>query len=216
MHTKLLIFCFSLLAPWLLAQQTKDYQPLAGIKAQVLGSIIYPGLQLGYERPYQVTKGMSGNATKYYKERYIAGHLGFYHHARFHTNLMLQGEWIARNQKTKGFFYEFNTGLGISRTFLAGPAYEVNEQGEVSKIPLAGNWFAMLSVGGAAGYNLRLNQKQDFTIFSRLRGLFFFPYNNVLYGRPSLELGLTYHLYAPKWNGRLKEKTKNRQKTAKS
>jgi hypothetical protein len=170
------------------------YSPATGIKGSYLGSIIHPGFKLSLERPYQFTKvdqiGRS-KTRESYKERYFAYSLGMYHHQHYHTNFFLQTEWIGRHQKGNGFFYESSAGIGISRTFVDGPAYLVTEEGEVYKVLLSGNWYGLVSVGASIGYNAELSNQIPVSIFMKHQWLVLGPYNGFITPRPTLEMGLT-------------------------
>jgi hypothetical protein len=203
-----------------------EYSPATGVRGSILGSIIYPGFKIGVDRPFKYTKvekfrtmsPVFGNKTKtYYKERYLSYNFGMYHQKSYHTNYLVQTEWIARRQKSKGFYVESSFGLGLSRTFVDGATYSVSDNGEIKKVPLAGNWFALASVGGGIGYNANSMKQKPFSIYLKHQWIFLFPYNAFVTPRPIVELGFNYNL-SGFWDAspKFKHKTKQSRKFSNS
>ncbi len=158
-------------------------------------SLIYPGAALGIDYPIQeiqLTKSWKdGRSKTIVKQRYLSGTLGFYHHKGFHDNIYILPEWVMKRSKGEYWFSEFNFGLGYSRTFLGGTTYKVDENGNVSIIPLAGYSYAIAVAGFGMGYNLKAGNI-PFSIYSRINMLAIFPYNSTIYPRPALEIGIVY------------------------
>jgi hypothetical protein len=219
MKELLIVFALLLSAVWGFSQ-TGQPENLAetGIRGSFAGSIIYPGFVAGIERPYSIIQRdkirKKGIKTKY-TERYLAYNFGFYYHPTFHTNLFFQVERIRRRQKSSGIYGEYGLGLGWSRTFLSGPAFKVNNDGEVKRAPLAGNFYGLFSVSGAVGYNLNLKHHLPYKVFLKPSLLFMFPYNKLFYMRPLLEAGIIYNpgnfwTAHPKYRLKVKDRTKKR------
>jgi hypothetical protein len=97
-----------------------------------------------------------------------------------------------RRSGTGGFFSEFSPGLGYSRTFLGGTTYEVNDNGDVKIEKNAGYNYALVTVGGGAGYSFYKKKGIPLSVYSRLNVLMMFPYNSTIYLRPAIELGVIY------------------------
>jgi len=174
-----------------------SYIPTTGVRGAAMGSIVYPGIKIGLERPYKYTKMDKVNSKRtktYFKERYMSYSLAMYHHERYHSNFLLQIEWVKRIQKRKGFYYEGSLGTGISRTFVDGPTYKVTKDGEIKKVPLSGNWYALISAGGSIGYNFNFKMQKPFSIFVKHNWLLLFPYNGFITPRPTIELGFNYNI----------------------
>ena len=188
------------------------YRPQTALRAAYLGALIYPGFRLGIERPFkstQVTKVRSRKVKTRYRIRYLAYSFGMYHQPDFHNNFMLNAEYLARRQRSGGFYTESNFGLGMSRTFLTSPAFEVLEDGTVQQRSLAGNWFAMGTVGLTMGYNNALLHKKPYAFYMKHQWLLMFPHNGFILPRPTLELGFQYQLENFwKASPRLREKSK--------
>lgn len=178
------------------AQQIGDYTPGNGVRLSYMGSVTYPGFKIGYERTFREIEATEPLLDKksYTKEKYISYSLGMYHHPTFHDNYFAQIEWNMRHQRNKGLFYEFASGAGISRTFLNGATYNVDHAGDVSKVPMAGNFFALLSVSGSMGYNFSITGNLPGKIFLKPGLMFLLPYNKLAYTRPTVEVGYTMNL----------------------
>ena len=160
------------------------------------GSLIYPGIRAGIELPVTTAdltiSRKSKNPKLITKERFAAAVIGWYHHPDFHDNLYLTAEWRMRRTLRGGFFSEFSPGIGYSRTFLGGTTYEVNENGDVKIKKLAGYSYAVVTVGGGAGYNFSKKKGIPVSVYSRINMLLMFPYNSTVYFRPAIELGVIY------------------------
>jgi hypothetical protein len=175
----------------------QHYTPSTGIRGGILGSLVYPGLSIGVERPYkytQIDKVKPHKTKTIYRERYLSYSLGMYHQSYYHTNFLLQTEWTARRQRSGGLYYESSFGAGLSRTFVDGAVFSVTDDGEVFKVPLSGNWYALAAMGCAVGYNANLRLQKPFSIYLKHQWLLLFPYNSFLTMRPVITLGGNYNL----------------------
>lgn len=175
-----------------------NYTPATGIGGGFLGSIIHPGFKIGIERPYrytQIEKFRMRRTKTVYDERYLSYSLGMYHHQNYHSNFFSQVDWIARRQKSRGFYYDSSLGLGLSRTFVDGAAYLVSDEGEIEKVPLSGNWYALASVGGRIGYNANLTKQKPYSVYLKHQWLLIFPYNAFVTLKPTIEFGFNYNLW---------------------
>jgi hypothetical protein len=169
--------------------------PQTSIKAAFLGSVIYPGFKLGIERPYKVIQKEKRNGRKIInKERAFALNLGFYHHETFHDNLFLLGEWQFRRQKSSGWFREFAPGVGVSKTFLGGTTYNVDDKNTVTINKAAGYTYAVFSVATGFGYDFSVKKDKPFKLYIKPSILVMASYNNFIYARPTIELGINYKL----------------------
>jgi hypothetical protein len=177
------------------------------------GSIIYPGAQFGFEFPVTSTEVIiqkkTGIQKEVAKDRYITTQMSWYHHPAFHNNIYLTAGWTMRRTRSTGFFTEFSPEIGISRTFLGGTTYLVDENEAVTIKKHAGYFYALVSVGGGIGYDFSKTKQKPFSVFSKLNLLAMFPYNSSIYLRPTLEIGL---IYKPAYFIPLKVKSKNRTK----
>ena len=159
-------------------------------------SVIYPGTRFGVELPVvtiSVTEiRKSGKERNFTKDRFITAHLSWYHHPAFHDNVYFTAGWTMRRTTMSGFFTEFAPEAGLSRTFLGGTTYQVDDNGEVTREKFAGYYYALVSVGGGIGYDFSKTKQKPFLVFSKLNVLMLFPYNSTIYLRPVMEIGLIY------------------------
>jgi hypothetical protein len=191
-HINIFLIAILIVSPLFLSAQSSNNLPTSGISLSYLGSMQSPGFKIGYVKAL-VTNDSFDNTKSYTKERYLSYNLGMYHKPTFHDNFFAQLEWNLRHQRNKGFYYEFTPGVGLSRTFLSSATYEVDNTGNVSKEPMAGNFYALASLSGSVGYNLSLNTSIPGKIFVKPGLIFLFPYNKLAYTRPMLELGYMWN-----------------------
>jgi len=185
----------------------------SNLSSSYISSLIYPGVRLGVELPVNTINiskiRKSGKTKDFTKDRFITGNLSWYHHPAFHDNVYLSAGWTMRRTKSNGFLTEFSPEVGLSRTFLGGTTYKVDDNGNVSIKKCAGYYYALVSVGGGIGYDFSKTKRQPFSIFSKFNVFMMFPYNSTIYLRPVLEIGL---IYKPSDFLSFKVKSKNRKK----
>jgi len=173
------------------------YTPNTAMYAGLIGSAIYPGFTFGIERPYKIQEiqKFKKNKTKtFVKEKLFSFNYSMYHHPNYHTNNFLNASRISRKQKLSGWYFETSTGVGISRTFVDGATFTVSDNGDISKIPFSGNWYALASFGLSWGYNANLKLQKPYSIYFRHQWILLFPYNSFVMPRPVIELGFKYNL----------------------
>jgi hypothetical protein len=154
----------------------------SNLKIAFNGSILYPGLRCGLEFPIRQTDLkaiLKNNAWKNVsKKRCVTLELGYYHHPSFHDNVFLFLGWQTRKQRPKGFFTEFASALGYSRTFLGAETYLVdNNTGNIGRVHQAGYNYAVLALGGGLDYALRHKS----ALYLRTSLLTMFPSINIIY-----------------------------------
>jgi hypothetical protein len=182
--------------------------PQTSVRAAYLGSLRYPGFTIGLERPHRVVQVIKPKRT-FLKERHWVGSLGFYHHATFHSNLFVLLEHQNRRQGSKGWFVETAAGAGFSRTFLSGTTYRVAEGGVVSQKRMAGYQYALLSFAVGGGYNFATVKGKPWRMYAKMSLLTLLPYNNFLYLRPTVQIGVTKalpHFFTSKPSLKIKQK----------
>lgn len=196
---RMLAFLLASLLPPLASFAQTDESPAsvsANLKVAYTATLIYPGLRVGIELPVKRTQlnktRRSGAIKSVFKERFLAVSLGGYHHPDFHDNGYATVEWVARRTRSGGFFTEFSPGAGYSRTFLGGTTYQVDAAGQVTTKPLAGYSYALVTVGLGLGYDFSRIHHRSVAVFAKANALVMFPYNNFLYARPTLEIGVIY------------------------
>lgn len=166
------------------------------VKISYNSSLIYPGIRTGIELPVFTTHVVRFKNSKihkdYYKERFLTANLGWYHQAGFHDNLYLTAGWTMRRLKSTGFFTEFSPEIGLSRTFLGGTTYAVDNNQTIRIIKNAGYYYALLSAGGGIGYDFEKTSHLPFQVFTKFNLIMIFPYNSTIYLRPAVEIGFAY------------------------
>lgn len=173
-------------------------QTSVNLKLLYNSSLIYAGSRLGIEFPVKsfsttVIK-KSGWKKELIKDRFISANLSWYHHPYFHDNLYLTAGWTMRRSKESGFFTELSPEIGVSRTFLAGTTYKVDDAGNVSPEKFAGYFYALISIGGGIGYDFSIKRQKPIMIFFKLNLITLYPYNNTIYVRPAIETGFNWKL----------------------
>ncbi|MGD1839382.1 MAG: hypothetical protein ACFB0B_00570 [Thermonemataceae bacterium] len=162
------------------------------VKAAYFGELIsHAGLKVGIETPLRLKEKPRKRFTKE-KYKLLAANVGFYVHSRNHVGAFLNIEYGTRGITSDGFLSECWVGLGYFRSFLAAPTYEVNDQGQVRRVPLAGRGSLMLSL--SAGLGQDLSRKTHWPITWVIKPTLFFqiPYNNALLPQLGIEASITY------------------------
>lgn len=166
------------------------------LKISYNSSLIYPGARLGIEFPFKTTSitkhRKHGKKKNFVSDQFITGNISWYHHPSFHDNLYFTAGWATRRTKLKGFITEFSPELGISRTFLGGTTYLVDNNANVSIEKHAGYYYAFASIGGGIGYDFSKTKMRPLVIFYKFNFIAMFPYNSTIYMRPAMEIGLIY------------------------
>lgn len=155
-------------------------------------SILYPGLRGGIEYPINriyLTKYRGRRPDRHYsKFRYLSAELGYYHHPTFHDNIYFLTGWRTRRHHPNRYFKEFSSGMGFSRTILGSETYTVDPNGNISLVKCSGYNYLLFAVGGGFGYTL----PSKISAFMRNSILLMIPSNNLVYLRPTIELGLNW------------------------
>jgi hypothetical protein len=192
---QLFILSFCLMSQLTTKAQNKLDFPKTSFKAAYMSSVTLPGFKIGMEylnKTKLKLKQKSWGTKTISKERYWTLNLGLYHQPELHTNLYLLGEKQFRRQYGKGFFMDLAPGFGYSRAFLTEETYVLTKDGTVSKKTLTGNNYAMLSIGGAVGYDFSKMKKLPLKVYLKPSLFAILPYNSSKYIRPTYEIGLIY------------------------
>ena len=166
------------------------------LKISYNSSLIYPGARLGIELPYKTTSVTKyknhGKEKNLVSDQFITGNISWYHHPSFHDNVYFTAGWTTRRTNSKGLMTEFSPEIGISRTFLGGTTYKVDDNGIVSIEKHAGYYYAFGSLGGGIGYDFSNTKLEPFVVFCKFNIMAMFPYNSTIYLRPAMEIGMIY------------------------
>ncbi|NIJ52279.1 hypothetical protein [Dyadobacter arcticus] len=127
------------------------------------------------------------------KQTVLYGNMVYYDHPGLHRNWMLTAQYDMYRFNKKGFYTEFTPLLGVSRTFLPGTTYKVDDAGNVSILKLAGNWTLTGGFGLGAGKYFT-NSGPLKTISLKLITQVFYPNFRFIAFKPHLELNTAWQL----------------------
>jgi hypothetical protein len=130
-------------------------------------------------------------SRKQRKQFNVAPMLGLYYHKGNHTGLFAGTEASFRVVYKKGFSWEAYAGVAYLRTFLAGHTYEVDSDGEVSSVPLAGSNQFMPSIGIGFGKQNEQWKKVE-RVYGRVGGYLQYPYNTKWLPNLNIEIGVSF------------------------
>jgi hypothetical protein len=172
-------------------------QVSSDLKISYNSSMIYPGARAGLEIPIRLAQKTiikkSGYQKIIYKEFLLSANISWYHHTSFQDNIYFTLEAGLRRTQKNGFFFDFSSGWGYSRTFLGATTYKVDDNGNVSIERYAGYNYALFIIGDGVGYDFSKNYSIPFSIFSKISILTMYPYNSAFYLRPTIEFGIIYY-----------------------
>jgi hypothetical protein len=192
----LILLSFILGAGSLPAQSvTRKYFPEGGVFGSYWASLIYPGFDLGLEKPIkfdEFTWFENGQTVPRYKETYAVYSISMYHHNTLHTNVLLTAGRKNRTQRNSGCFTERTLRGGISRSFLDGSAYVVDQSGSVSRRSLPGNFYLAALFDYGFGYNLKYKTNIPLKPYISFNAMFIAPYNRFFYHRFGVNIGMVY------------------------
>jgi hypothetical protein len=191
---------------------TAEQQKPLSVFAHFISQGIYGGLRVGVERPLKTTDYLDKNGQlRKTRERAVQYSVGFYHHGGFHTNLFFTTEYVFRKVKPSGFFTEFKTGVGLSRTFLGAETYSVTD-GVVKQSKGAGDFYFMPNLSFGIGKDFsKTPQKRPISFHTNLNLAGLLPYNGLVLPTPMLEIGVKYRFsntpqYAVKYLAKQRQK----------
>lgn len=194
-HSLILICLFHLHS----SAQTEPTEEKKGvdIHAGVIGRFNYPGVRIGAD--YQLIQKRidkerkSGIHKLITKNRYITVNAGYYHHKNYNFNLFLHAGYLLKRVNHNGWYLGIEPQIGLSRTFIDAPVYEVKDDGGIKKKIAQGDFYfsPALSMNIGKDFSVK-NPDNHFGIFAKLILYGNYPYNNFIYGRMLLETGVSY------------------------
>jgi hypothetical protein len=167
------------------------------LKLSYNSAMKYPGARVGLEIPIRLVQKTkiknSGYQKVIYKGYYLTGNLNWYHHMSYHDNIYFTLEGGYRRTRDYGFFFDFSSGWGYSRTFLGATTYTVDDYGNAAIKRYAGYNYALFIMSAGFGYDFSKIHSLPFSIFSKFSILTMYPYNSTFYLRPTIEFGIIYY-----------------------
>lgn len=159
--------------------------------------IIDPGVKLGIERPFSIIqkdKVKKNGKQKSNKHIFLNTlNMGYYYTNEHNHSPFLNMEVGYRKIRKSGFKTETFLGIGYMRTILTDETYEVDNDGNVNKIGLAGSSYFMPSICFGLGYDNSYHNKNFPISVSAKPNLFFrLPYNHSILTQLGVELNLSY------------------------
>lgn len=184
------------------------------VSVSYFGNFIFdPGFKLGIERQLltiQKTRNKSNGKIKINRHQFFNTlNLGYYYTKEQNDTWFLNTELGYRKTRKSGFKTEVLLGVGYLRTFLTDETYEVDNNGNVSKIKNAGSNYIMPSLSFGIGYDNSIKHPKFPIAVSFRPNLFFqYPYNSSLLTHIATEINLSYKFKSPKSNSKYIFKSK--------
>lgn len=155
------------------------------------------GVKAGTEYPLwskEIVK-VKRNSKEIHKNKsvFVTGNIGCYIHKRNHVGLFVNSEIGYRKTRNKGLNYEYLLGIGYLHTFLQGDTYQVNDDGSVERVHLAGQSNLMASLSFGVGYNFDYHYHKPYALFIKPGFFIQYPYNTAFAVRPTIDLGIFYY-----------------------
>ena len=190
----LIIFALSVYCEAQNIDSTSNEKNSPNLKLSYNSSLIHPGISTGIEfllKSKALSKTTkSGKINNFIKDNIITTNLSWHHQRDFHDNIYATTGWTLRRTHSNGFYTEFSPEIGLSRTFLSGTTYSVDDEGNVSIKKYNGYFYVLGCIGGGIGYDFSKIKQKNVMAFYKFNILMMFPYNSTLYMRPTMELGL--------------------------
>lgn len=188
----MLVFLF---LPFFAMAQTENAKAL---KISYYGDFFsHPGIKIGYELPLRYrlkTKEKKGVDRPKHKFQLLELATTFYYHPGNHYGLLLIPSYTFRTVKENGKKQDWSIGLGYHRSFLTGPTYSMDQEGDFIIQKGAGQNTVFASLTYAFGRDYRWTKQKpwawDIAFGVNARA----PYNSsVLFGIHT-HLGVSYFL----------------------
>ena len=159
-------------------------------------SVTRPGFKIGTDLFELKSKShIKAGGDTISRKIILSSNVGYYCHFRNHHGLFLNSELGYRIRYQRGFFMQFDIGAGYLRTFLTSRTYEVDNNGEIRKIPLAGSNKFMPGAGITLGKEFKSQMNKPKRIYCRVGGYMQYPYNTMWLPDLTLELGTTINIW---------------------
>jgi hypothetical protein len=157
-------------------------------------TITHYGLKAAYEWPvWSYTK----QRNQAQKKLLFAPGLAVYRHPHNHIGLVFSPELTYRRTSRRGGIFEAGIAPAYFRYFLEGTTFEVNDSGELTRVPLAGGNAFLPTVSIGFGKDLSIRRQLPLSWYTRLNLMQQRPYNTSALIRFSLEAGVNIPLKKP-------------------
>jgi len=142
----------------------------------------------------------SGKKKMFFKDRIVWSTLGYYYHKDLHSNLYLTIDYSFLKKYKRGYYRDFTTIAGISRTFINSTVYTVDDNGKVDQKKMAGDW--RLATGLSYGYGKNFDKNQFHSlknIYLKVNCMILYPNFRFIALKPSVMIGLDFNLLSKKY-----------------
>lgn len=195
-HYTLIIFLFlthsNFAQRWTQILSSKDTTTIS-LKVSYLATIKHPGFALGVEVPISKKEYFKNEKNKKTKEQFLTSNFSFYNHKTFHSNYILSVGYLYRRTNSHNWFFDVEPQIGVNRTLLGETTYEVDNNGIVKQDKFAGYWYFNSQLAFSIGKDFSKQTKPiPLKVFIRPNLILMLPYNNFIYVRPSIELGVRF------------------------
>lgn len=196
MKKVVIVLSISWMSASALKAQSPFQQPATHFRLGVYGTLIYPGFQGGVEWPSKAITMYRHKKNKlklYQKERYWGAQAGMYTQRFVHQQWYLGGTRSLRKVRSNQRYTEWVFGLGLSRSWLNGASYSVDDHGHVARRRAQGHWHGMFNTTWYMGWD----KPKTIKPYVGIGQMSFLGNNGMPYIRPSVEFGV--RLKTEKW-----------------
>lgn len=151
-------------------------------------TVFHYGITLAYQRYFV------GNSPRRSKLFYGVNLTG-YRHPENHIGLLSLPELGYTYSSPSGFQASLSTQVGYMRRFYDGETFTVNNQGQIRKVPLAGNHALTYGVSTSVGFNFGRAANRRTGFFIQPRFLWEYPYNTKALVHPFVDIGISRLLW---------------------
>ena len=154
---------------------------------------VQPGISVSYLKSLSSktkTKEKRKGTKTIVKTNYVSPQFNYFYHVQKEHNFSIGADLVRERHIDRKAHWRFSPSVGLFyvRSFNIGPTYEVSDDGEVNKIPLAGQNYLAPSVALRIERNIRI--KKDIRILLQPRMLFLLPYDVGVLPSGDLNLGI--------------------------
>ncbi len=150
-------------------------------------TVTHYGVKVAYESPiYRYQK----KASSTQKSFLFTPGLAVYRHPANHVGVILSPEFAYRRLGRRGGTFELAISPSYFRYFLEGQTFEVGENGQFERVPLAGRHAFLPTVSIGWGKDLSVRRQIPLAWYARLNVMQQRPYNASSLLRFGIELGI--------------------------
>ena len=151
--------------------------------------LTHPGIKIGSEYSLLKSEKLKIKNDKLKintSQLFISPNLGVYYHKRNQIGFFINTEITYQKIFYCGFLWEITLGAGYLRTFLPNTTYQVDNQGHVKKVFLAGSNYFMPSFSMAVGKRFVRKSNKHLSFFFKPTIFLYMPYNTNKYPAPNI------------------------------